>query len=153
MSLSQLHKLRQVAIDGNYKAIEDFFNASAQLKQMDIRIDLSNPAIPLVFIDKVVEIHKGGVGTEAVNGAVIALLIDLAIGLLGVTYYSEGMTATSNLNINYVKPLLTKKVMVRAEQTQVIGNRIFGIARVMNENGEVCTYATGTVAKGIITIS
>ena len=150
MSLSQLHKLKQVVMEGNYKAIEDFFNASAQLKKMNIRIDLSNLASPLVSIDEVLEIHQGGIGTEAVNGAVIALLIDLAIGLLGVKYYSEGMTATSNLNINYIKPLLAKKVMVQAEQTQVIGNRIFGIARVMDENGEVCTYATGTVAKGII---
>ena len=150
MSLSQLHKLKQVVMEGNYKAIEDFFNASAQLKKMNIRIDLSNLASPLVSIDEVLEIHQGGIGTEAVNGAVIALLIDLAIGLLGVKYYSEGMTATSNLNINYIKPLLAKKVMVQAEQTQVIGNRIFGIARVMDENGEVCTYATGTVAQGII---
>ena len=60
------------------------------------------------------------------------------------------MTATSNLNINYVKPLLAKKVMVRAEETEVVGKRIFGVARVMNEKGEVCAYATGSLAKGII---
>ena len=149
MSLSQLHQLRQVAIDGNYIEIENFFNASVQLKQMHLRIDLSNPAKPMVWIDQVQEMHKGGVGTEAVNGAVIAMLVDLAIGLLGVRHYAEGMTATSNLNINYVKPLLAKKVMVRAEETEVIGKRIFGIARVMNEKGEVCAYATGSLAKGI----
>ena len=149
MSLSQLHQLRQVAIDGNYIEIENFFNASVQLKQMHLRIDLSNPAQPMVWIDQVQEMHKGGVGTEAVNGAVIAMLVDLAIGLLGVRHYAEGMTATSNLNINYVKPLLAKKVMVRAEETEVIGKRIFGIARVMNEKGEVCAYATGSLAKGI----
>ena len=143
MSLSQLHQLRQVAIDGNYIEIENFFNASVQLKQMHLRIDLSNPAKPMVWIDQVQEMHKGGVGTEAVNGAVIAMLVDLAIGLLGVRHYAEGMTATSNLNINYVKPLLASKVMVRAEETEVIGKRIFGIARVMNEKGEVCAYATG----------
>ena len=149
MSLSQLHQLRQVVIDGNYIEIENFFNASVQLKQMHLRIDLSNPAQPMVWIDQVQEMHKGGVGTEAVNGAVIAMLVDLAIGLLGVRHYAEGMTATSNLNINYVKPLLASKVMVRAEETEVIGKRIFGIARVMNEKGEVCAYATGSLAKGI----
>jgi uncharacterized protein (TIGR00369 family) len=103
----------------------------------------------MVFIDKVAEMHRGGVGTEAVNGAVIAMLVDLAIGLLGVNHYAEGMTATSNLNINYVKPLMANKVIVRTEQTEVIGKRIFGIARVMNEKEEVCAYATGSLAKGI----
>jgi hypothetical protein len=80
MSLSQLHKLRQVALDGNFKEIEGFFNSSAQLQQMHIRIDLSMPTQPMVFIDEVAEMHRGGVGTEAVNGAVIAMLVDLAIG-------------------------------------------------------------------------
>jgi len=150
MSLSNLYKLRQVAIDGNYEEIEKFFNSSAQLRQMHIRIDLSVPEKPLVCIDQVMEIHQGGIGTEAVNGAVIALLVDLAIGLLGVRHYADGMTATSNLNINYVKPLLATKVMVRAEETEVIGKRIFGIAKVMNEKEEVCSYATGSLAKGIV---
>ncbi len=150
MSLSKLHTLREVARCGNFSEIENFFNASAQLKQMHIRVDLSNADEPKVCIDEVLEIHKGGIGTEAVNGAVIALLVDLAIGLLGVRYYAEGMTATSNLNINYVKPLLANKVIVCARETEVIGKRIFGIARVMNENGEVCAYATGSLASGIV---
>lgn len=137
-------------MDGNFKEIENFFNASAQLKQMHIRVDLSNPATPTVFINEVTEIHQGGIGTEAVNGAVIALLVDLAIGLLGIQHYAEGMTATSNLNINYVKPLIATKVIVKAEQTEVISKRIFGIARVMNEKEEVCAYATGSLAKGIV---
>ncbi|MBI3220669.1 MAG: PaaI family thioesterase [Bacteroidetes bacterium] len=150
MSLSQLHQLREVARSGNFAEIEKFFNASAQLKQMHIRIDLSNMSEPQVCIDEVMEVHKGGIGTEAVNGAVIALLVDLAIGLLGIRHYAEGMTATSNFNINYVKPLMANKVVVRAEETEVIGKRIFGIARVMNEKGEVCAYATGSLASGIV---
>lgn len=152
MSLSQLHKLREVARSGNFTEIEKFFNASAQLKQMHIRVDLSDVKQPQVCIDEVLEVHKGGIGTEAVNGAVIALLVDLAIGLLGIRHYAEGMTATSNLNINYVKPLMATKVVVRAEETEVIGKRIFGIARVMNEKGEVCAYATGSLASGILVV-
>jgi len=149
MNLTQLHRIRQTAIDQNWKEMENFFNSSIQLKHSGIRIDLTDVNKPLVIIDTVEEYHKGGIGTEAVNGAVIAMLVDLAIGLLGITHYSEGMTGTSNLNINYVKPLLAKKVIVRAEQTVVVNKRIFGIVKVMNENEEVCAYATGALAKGI----
>jgi len=150
MNLNQLHTFRQVAADGNWKAIEDLFNESVQLKQMHIRVDLSLPKLPIVFIDEVTDIHKGGIGTDAVNGAVIALLSDLAIGLLGIYHYADGMTATSSLTIHYVKPLIAPKVIVRAEETQVIGKRIFGVATIMNEKEEVCSYANGSLAKGIV---
>lgn len=150
MNLNQLHTFRQVAADGNWKAIEDLFNESVQLKQMHIRVDLSTSKLPLVFIDEVMDIHKGGIGTDAVNGAVIALLSDLAIGLLGIYHYADGLTATSSLTIHYVKPLLTQKVIVKAEETQVIGKRIFGVATIMNEKDEVCSYANGSLAKGIV---
>jgi len=150
MNLNQLHTFRQVAANGNWKAIEDLFNESVQLKQMHIRVDLSTSKLPMVFIDEVMDIHKGGIGTDAVNGAVIALLSDLAIGLLGIYHYADGLTATSSLTIHYVKPLLTKKVIVKAEETQVIGKRIFGVASIMNEKEEVCSYANGSLAKGIV---
>lgn len=149
MNLTQLHRIRQTAIDKNWKEMENFFNSSIQLKHSGFRVDLSDIAKPKVFIDEVQEFHKGGIGTEAVNGAVIAMLADLAIGLLGLMHFADGMTGTSNLNINYVKPLLASKVVVQAEQTEVVGKRIFGIVRVMNEKGVVCAYATGALAKGI----
>ncbi len=150
MNLTNLHRIRQTAIDKNWKEMESFFNSSVQLKHSGIRIDLTDISKPLVIIDEVQEYHKGGIGTEAVNGAVIAMLADLAIGLLGLTHYAEGMTGTSNLSINYLKPLLAKKVIVSAKQTEVVNKRIFGIVRVMNEKEEVCAYATGALAKGIV---
>jgi uncharacterized protein (TIGR00369 family) len=130
--------------------MEFFFNSSIQLKHSLLRVDLSDINKPVVIIDEVQEFHRGGVGTDAVNGAVIAMLADLAIGLLGLQHYADGMTATSNLSINYVKPLVAKRVITQAEVTEVIGKRIFGIVRVTNETNEICAYATGALAKGII---
>jgi uncharacterized protein (TIGR00369 family) len=149
MNLTQLHRIRQIAIDQNWKEMESFFNSSIQLRHSGLRVDLTEINKPIVIIDPVEEYHKGGIGTDAVNGAVIAMLVDLAIGLLGLTHYADGMTGTSNLNINYIKPLLAKKVIALAEQTEVANKRIFGIVRVMNEKEEVCAYATGALAKGI----
>ncbi|MFM8850088.1 MAG: hypothetical protein ACKOE5_06815, partial [Cytophagales bacterium] len=130
MNLAQLHQFRQVAADGNWKTIEDVFNQSVQLKQMHIRVDLSKQKCPRVYIDQVMDIHTGGIGTDAVNGAVIALMADLAIGLLGIYHYADGLTATSSLTINYVKPLIARQVIVEAAETEVIGKRIFGIAKI-----------------------
>lgn len=46
MNLAQLHQFRKVAAEGNWKAIEDLFNQSVQLKQMHIRVDLSQHKRP-----------------------------------------------------------------------------------------------------------
>ena len=89
MNLTNLHRIRQTAIDQNWKGMEEFFNSSIQLRHSGIRIDLTDINKPLVIIDTVEEFHKGGIGTEAVNGAVIAMLADLAIGLLGLTHYAK----------------------------------------------------------------
>lgn len=102
-----------------------------------------------MYVDEVMDIHMGGIGTDAVNGAVIALLADLAIGLLGIYHYADGLTATSSLTINYVKPLAATRVIVEAEETEIIGKRIFGIAKIINEKNDVCSYANGSLAKGI----
>ena len=149
MSLTTLHKIRHFAEEGRWEEIEIFFNESLQLRQVGARIDLSDPKKPSVSITKVTEMHRGGIGGEAVNGGIISMLTDLAIGLLGLSFAAEGMTATSHLSIHFVKPLMANQVILEAELTEVIGNRIFGKCSVMNEKREVCAHASGALAKGI----
>jgi acyl-coenzyme A thioesterase PaaI-like protein len=136
-------------MEKRWKDIETFFNESAQLKLIGAQVDLSDPQKPKVCIHEVRDIHRGGVGGEAVNGGIISMLVDLSIGLLGLTYLGEGLTATSHLSIHFVKPLHGQKLLLEAAITEVIGNRIFGKASAMNEKGEICTYASGVVAKAI----
>lgn len=149
MSLTSLHTIRHYAIEGKWKEIESFFNESIQLKHVGAVVDLSNPNRPVVSIKEVTELHRGGIGGEAVNGGVISMLVDLSIGLLGLTRFGEGMTATAQLSIFFIRPLIAREVIIESEITDVVGNRIFGKVSVMNEKREVCSYATGALAKGI----
>jgi hypothetical protein len=76
MDLSQLHKSRDLAISGKWKELENIFNRSTQLSFIGARIDLSNPEMPEALIEEITEQHKGGIGSDAVNGGVIAGLAD-----------------------------------------------------------------------------
>jgi acyl-coenzyme A thioesterase PaaI-like protein len=149
MSLSSLHRIRHWAVEKRWDEIEKFFNESLQLKQIGATIDLSNLQKPIVVVERVTEVHLGGIGSDAVNGGVISMLVDLAVGLLGIEFYNEGMTATSQLSIHFLKPLLAKTIIFEAEKTAVVGNRIFGKVMVMNEKREVSAYASGVLAKAI----
>jgi uncharacterized protein (TIGR00369 family) len=149
MDLSQLHKSRDLAVSGKWKELENIFNRSPQLKHVSARVDLSQPENPEAIIDEVADIHKGGIGSDAVNGGVIAALADLALGLLGLMHYKDGMTATAQLTIHYLKPFRSKSIRAKATSQQVVGNRIFGTVELFNDKGEVCAIAYGALAKGI----
>jgi acyl-coenzyme A thioesterase PaaI-like protein len=149
MDLTQLHKCRDLAVAGKWKDIENIFNRSVQLQHLGARVDLSMPETPKAFLDELKDIHGGGMGTEAVNGGVIAIMADLALGLLGLQHFKEGMTATAQLTVHYLKPFRTKSISAEAHTQKVVGNRIFGTVELSNEKGEVCAIAYGALAKGI----
>ena len=149
MDLSLLHTLLPWVKEGKTKELEDFFNQSVQLTALGISIDVSDLKLPVVSINKVETIHRGGIGGEAVNGGIISLLVDLATGLLGLPYYEQGLTATQHLSIHFVKPLVATSVRLEAQETHVIHNRVFGHVKVMNEKSEVCAYASGVLVKSI----
>ena len=149
MDLTQLHKCRDMAVAGKWKEIENVFNRSVQLQHLGARIDMSEPLTPKAFIDDLKDIHGGGIGSEAVNGGVIASLADLSLGLLGLLHFKEGMTATAQLTVHYLKPFRSKSISAEAHTQQVVGNRIFGTVELRNDKGDVCAIAYGALAKGI----
>jgi uncharacterized protein (TIGR00369 family) len=149
MDLSQLHKSRDLAVSGKWKEIENLFNRSPQLKHIGARIDLTEPEFPVAILEELSDMHKGGIGSDAINGGVIAALADLALGLLGLMHYKDGMTATAQLTVHYLKPFRTKAIRAKAITQQVVGNRIFGTVELFNDKNEVCAIAYGALAKGI----
>lgn len=149
MDLTHLHKCRDLAVAGKWKDVETLYNRSIQLQYIGARIDLAMPDMPKAFIDELKDIHAGGIGSEAVNGGIIATLAELALGLLGLKHFKDGMTATAQLTIHYLKPFRTKSISAEAHAQKVIGNRIFGTVELRNERDEVCAIAYGALAKGI----
>ena len=149
MDLTQLYKFRDLAINGRWKEIEDIFNKSIQLGAMGAKIDLSDPAAPVARINELKPEHGGGIGSSAVNGGVIAAMADLALGLLGLQHYKEGMTATAQLTVHYLKPFRSTNLKAVAVTQRVVGNRVFGTVELSNDKGDVCAIAYGALAKGI----
>ncbi len=149
MDLNQLYKFRDMVINGRWKEVEDIFNKSIQLKAMGATIDLSDPKAPRASIAELMPEHGGGIGSSAVNGGVIASVAELALGLLGLCYFKEGMTATAQLTVHYLKPFRTESLNAVALTQRVVGNRIFGTVELSNDKGEVCAIAYGALAKGI----
>lgn len=149
MDLSNLHKYRDLAVQGKWKEIENMFNKSVQLQHQNMQIDLSEPLKPVASIPELKDFHTGGIGSSAANGGTISMIADVALGLLGLSYYKDGMTATAQITMHYLKPIHGRSLRAVATLQQVVGNRIFGMVNIYNDKEEICAVAYGALAKGI----
>lgn len=95
---------------------------------------------------RVADHHRGGAGTPAINGAILAYLHDIVQGAaVGSLVRPDRAIATLNLNISYVS--LTKVGNVLCGEGRVIrrGSAVaFAESEFRSEQGEVFCKATGT---------
>jgi uncharacterized protein (TIGR00369 family) len=129
-----------------FKLFEKMWNDSEQLKYFGYQIDLSDPQHPIGIIKKVENRHLGGMGSSFVNGAVIAALCDLTIGLTGSLNLKCPIKGTAELNIRYLHPLKSASVRAIGKIERSSKHIAFASAQVLNDKGKICVIAQGIVA-------
>jgi len=122
------------------------WSAHPGMRHMGARADFSDPEAVRVTIDPLEPHHRGGMGTAAVNGAVIAGLIDVAIGVVGHFQMIGKRVGTAQLGIQFVRPVVGDSVTVVARLVKAGANLVFASAEVLDPRGTVCARADGIVA-------
>jgi uncharacterized protein (TIGR00369 family) len=98
--------------------------------------------------------QRGGGGTAALNGGVIAYMFDgvlgaaatsLAMQRLGIDANNPGdfETATISLTINYVQPALGDDFAAKGAAVRTGRTIAFAEGKLYDERGEVCATASG----------
>jgi len=116
------------------------------MRHMGAQADFSDPRHVRVFIDPVQPVHRGGLGTAAVNGAVIAGLFDVAVGMVGHFQTMGRRAGTAQLNINFIRPVVGDHVEVLARLVRAGSNLVFAEAEALDGAGVTCARAMGIVA-------
>lgn len=90
--------------------------------------------------------HRGGGGTEAVNGAVIAYIFDL-VGGVAIRAASEGKVkrqVTISLNMQYLELATAKdKIYAKSRVVRMGGTLAFVESVMVTEDGDACSRCTG----------
>jgi len=91
------------------------------------------------------EHHRGGGGTRAINGGILAYMFD---GLLGAAVFSSREDivgqVTVTLTIHYLRMLQAEHRVVGTARVVSGGrNLVFAEGEVMDEEGNVCATCTG----------
>ena len=147
--LQHMHTLATVIQRGDWAQVERFFNESEGVRLFGASLHLSDPTHPEVRIERVQDKHRGGVAGEAVNGAVQAALHDLCAGALGFQYWEKGVSATTNLQIDYLRPMLATNVRFVSEVTERAGDKLYVISRAYDQEGNLCSLCRGTLRLNI----
>ena len=121
------------------------FNRIPAMEFMGCSLDLAHERVVRVHLPEVLAHHQGGMGTEAVNGAVIAGLCDCAIGVAGVLQFPGRRSGTVELDIKFIRPTIGQSVVAYAVALKKGGNVVFAEAELYCE-GVLCAIATGMVS-------
>ena len=128
------------------RALADSWNASPPMQRLGVRLDFRRVDRVRAVIDPVEPFHRGGMGTDAVNGVVLAGLFDLAIGTVGWLTRPDTRSATVNLAMTFLRPTRGNRVTVEAWLIRGGTNLTFAAAEILDGDDQVTARCDGTVA-------
>src|SRR4051794_6452156 len=126
--------------------LADEWSALPPMQALGARADFGDPEAVRVVIDQLQPFHRGGLGTEAVNGAVIAGLCDAAIGMVGHFQASGSRVGTAQLSIQFLRPVRGDTVVAVGRLTRSGAHLVFARAEIRDGQGTVCAVCDGIVA-------
>ncbi len=134
--------------DAERTRLEAEWNRHPGVQHLGVRLDLSTPGAVRAVVEPVRPEHRGGLGTDAVNGVTIAGVFDLAIGLCGLleTRAAGRRSGVAQLHVHFLRPVEGERFEVVARPVRVGRTLIFATAELLDERGVICARSDGIVA-------
>jgi uncharacterized protein (TIGR00369 family) len=128
------------------RALADSWNSGPPMQHLGARLEFDRIDRVRAVLEPVRPYHRGGIGTDAVNGVVLAGLFDLAIGTVGWLTRPDTRSATVSLGMTFLRPTRGNRVVVEARLLRAGTNLTFASAEIFDEAGQVTARCDGTVA-------
>jgi uncharacterized protein (TIGR00369 family) len=126
--------------------LAEAWNASPAMRHLGARLEFDRVDRVRAVIEPIEPHHRGGIGTDAVNGVVLAGLFDLAIGTVGWLTRPDTRSATVTLGMTFLRPTRGDRVVVEARLLRAGTNLTFASAEIFDGAGQVTARCDGTVA-------
>ncbi len=101
-----------------------------------------------IVIDPLREGQRGGLGTAAANGGIIAATYDFAIGCVPLLVPPLRRSATVQLSMSFERALRGSRLRCVARLDRATKELVFASASMFDEQGQECSRATGLVKLG-----
>jgi acyl-coenzyme A thioesterase PaaI-like protein len=127
-------------------AFQAEWNQHPGMRHMGAELDLSTPGVVRAVVDPIRPEHRGGLGTDAVNGAVIAGIFDLVTGLCGYLQTAGRRAGVAQMNVQFLRPVNGSRFEVVGHPVRAGSTLVFSTAELRDEKGIVCARCDGIVA-------
>ncbi len=124
----------------------EFLNQSAPLAHAGIRVSFPATDLVVAEIPTVRDEHRGGLGSSAVNGGVLAALFDLVTGCTSLLVAPGRRSATVQLSMSFERPVFGDTVRAEARVDSLGRRTLFASARLLDGRGQVCARCQTVVA-------
>ena len=121
------------------------FNESPILALFGVHILFPSLDRVRVVLDPIQPAHRGGLGTAAVNGGVLAAVFDLTIGITPALIDPTRRNATMQLSMNFERPVRGNRLTAEGFIHRAGGTTLSAGAEIYDEAGQVCARAQGLV--------
>jgi acyl-coenzyme A thioesterase PaaI-like protein len=121
-------------------------NNSQLLKSLNAVLSFPDPADRiLVRVDPILPFQRGGLGTAAVNGGMLAAMFDFVIGTTPALIDPTRRTATMQLSITFERPVMGDWFTAEGWVDRAGESTVFSSGEIKDERGTVCSRCTGLV--------
>jgi uncharacterized protein (TIGR00369 family) len=121
------------------------FNSSQTLQYFGVRVAFPDGEKVVASMDTIRPEHRGGLGTSAVNGGVLAAVFDLVIGCTSALVDPSRRTATMQLSISFERPVFGNSLRAEATINACGKSILFASACILDEAGRDCARCQGLV--------
>ncbi|HEX8825364.1 MAG TPA: PaaI family thioesterase [Archangium sp.] len=123
----------------------EHFTQSQTMRLLGARLSFPQGEKVVITLPEVRPEHRGGLGTSAINGGVIAALFDYAIGCTAALKDPTRRAATMQLSMSFERPVLGDVARAEATIDSVGTSTLFASARMYDAQGQVCARCQGVV--------
>lgn len=121
------------------------FNESLTVKYFGARVGFPGGNKVEIRIDQIRPEQRGGLGTSAVNGGVLAALFDFAIGITPALIDPTRRTATMQLSMSFEKPVQGDSLRVESQVSSAGRSILFATAKIFDSQENECARCQGVV--------
>lgn len=126
----------------------ELFNRSKTMEHFGVKIRFPDLKTVEAVLDPIRPEQRGGLGSDAVNGGVLAALFDLTVGCAPATIDPTRRSATVQLSMNFMRGVRGNKLVARAHVERAGSVLIFCSSEIFDEQGALCANCTGMVRLG-----
>jgi acyl-coenzyme A thioesterase PaaI-like protein len=136
--------LSQTELDG-FAAL---WNEGPVLRYLGFRLSYPGADRALIELNGVRPEQRGGMGSAAVNGGVLAGMFDFAVGSTSLLAPPLRKSATVQLNMAFERAVRGDHARCEAVIERAAGSLLFITARISDGDGVVCARCLGMVTLG-----